>query len=281
LKSSRALAARILRPLLSESPSGNLSEQFNTHLNTDNDKDQGLIKELCFGVCRHYLYLQAITQSLLAKPLKKKDKDIELLILIGLYQLKFLRTPDHAAINETVSGCIALKKPWAKGLINGVLRRFLRDQNNIENGISKKLSTQTSHPSWLVASLEKDWPQHCADILEANNAPAPLTLRVNSLKGSVSEYLETLSNAGIQAQACDFSKDGSYNSNIKGVLTIHGVAQEIITKATFEVKKGTVVSSSKIMVNLDDYKIEVPNVVKDKISKELEVKMTMNFVERK
>ena len=208
MKSSRALAARILRPLLSESPSGNLSEQFNTHLNTDNDKDQGLIKELCFGVCRHYLYLQAITQSLLAKPLKKKDKDIELLILIGLYQLKFLRTPDHAAINETVSGCIALKKPWAKGLINGVLRRFLRDQNNIENGISKKLSTQTSHPSWLVASLEKDWPQHCADILEANNAPAPLTLRVNSLKGSVSEYLETLSNAGIQAQACDFSKDG-------------------------------------------------------------------------
>lgn len=208
MKSSRALAARILSPLLIDSPSGNLSEQFNIHLKKDHDKNQALIKELCFGVCRHYLYLQAIAQSLLAKPLKKKDKDIELLILIGLYQLKFLRTPDHAAINETVAGCMALKKPWAKGLINGVLRSFLRERENIESRLSAEIGIQTSHPAWLVESLKEDWPQHYTDILAANNQPAPLSLRVNTRQVTAATYLKTLNDAGIQAQACDFASDG-------------------------------------------------------------------------
>ena len=208
MKSSRALAAHILSPLLNDSPSGNLSEQFDIHLQKEHDKDQGLIKELCFGVCRHYLYLQAIAQSLLAKPLKKKDKDIELLILIGLYQLKFLRIPDHAAINETVAGCVALKKPWAKGLINGVLRSFLREQDGIESKVSAELGTQSSHPAWLVERLKQDWPQHYTDILTANNQPAPLSLRVNVHQSTVTAYLKALSDTGIQAQPCDFSKDG-------------------------------------------------------------------------
>ena len=208
MKSSRALAVRILTPLFSDPPSGNLTEQFDIQLKKADDKSHGLIKELCFGTCRHYLYLHNIALSLLSKPLRKKDKDVELLILIGLYQLKFLRTPDHASINETVAACKTLKKPWAKGLINGVLRNFLRQQETLEAGISQEVSIQTSHPDWLVKALQKDWPAHYVDILEANNQPAPLSIRVNARQSSVTPYLTDLNETDIQARPCTFSKDG-------------------------------------------------------------------------
>ncbi|MBV1872363.1 MAG: 16S rRNA (cytosine(967)-C(5))-methyltransferase RsmB [Gammaproteobacteria bacterium] len=222
MKSSRALAVRILTPLFADAPSGNLTEQFDAQLHKADEKSQGLVKELCFGVCRHYLYLHNIALALLSKPLKKKDKDIELLILIGIYQLKFLRTPDHASINETVAACAPLKKPWAKGLINGVLRNYLREQDKITAGISQDYSVQTSHPSWLVDALKADWPTHYRDILEANNQPAPLSIRVNLQQQNLSDTLASLSAANISAKACAFSKSGITLENAVSVENLPG-----------------------------------------------------------
>lgn len=79
----------------------------------------------------------------------------------------------------------------------------------------------------------------------------------------------------------DFSKDGTYTANIKGKLTIHGVTKEITTQATFTVKGGAVVGEAKIKVNPEDYDIEIPGVVREKIAKELEVTMKMDFKEKK
>lgn len=218
----RVVAIEILSPLFSGSPSGNLNEQLENHLHSVATKDQGLVKELCYGVCRHYLYLREIARALMQKPLKNKDGDIELLILIGLYQLEFLRIPDHAAIHETVTACIALKKSWAKGLINAVLRNFLRQRAHVLATLNQDIGVSTSHPDWLVKTLRQDWPEHYRAILAANNQPAPLTLRINTRKISRNDYLHLLDQAQIGASPCTFAPEGVRTENPLAIDALPG-----------------------------------------------------------
>lgn len=83
------------------------------------------------------------------------------------------------------------------------------------------------------------------------------------------------------AAGIDFTKNGTYTTTIKGKLTIHGVTQEITTSATFTVNGDVIKGESKIKVNPEDYNIEIPGVVREKIAKELEVTIVMNFKEKK
>jgi len=81
-------------------------------------RERAFAQALCYGVLRHYNSLNFILSMLLDKKFKKKDGDIRALILIGLYQIDHMRTPDHAAVSATVESCTELKKHWAKNLIN-------------------------------------------------------------------------------------------------------------------------------------------------------------------
>ena len=205
---SRVATVQILTQLFDESKSKNLTDLLAGVQENIELKNQGLVKEMCFGVCRHYLFLKACAEKLMKKPLKKKDLDIQLLILTGLYQLEFMRVPDHAAINETVNGCKTLKKAWARGLINAVLRNYLRERTSIHQQLELHTSTATSHPQWFVDALTENWPSHSKTILAANNQQAPLTLRVNEQKISRALYLEKLTAANIDAKLCSYSAQG-------------------------------------------------------------------------
>ena len=90
--------------------------------------DAALIQEMAYGVLRWFHQLQAIAALFLAKPLKEKDQDVYALMLTGLYQLRYMRVARHAAVKETVEAAVALKKPWAKNLLNACLRSYLRDE---------------------------------------------------------------------------------------------------------------------------------------------------------
>ena len=117
-------------------------------------KDQPFVKNLCYGVCRFYYQLDASSKQLIDKPLRAKDTDVYLLILLGLLQLQHLNIPTHAAVSETVQAADALKKTWAKGFVNGVLRRFIR------NPMPPQGDAQYAHPPWLLEHLQKAWPAH-------------------------------------------------------------------------------------------------------------------------
>ena len=205
---SRVATVQILTQLFDGSKSRNMTDLLAAAQANIELKNQGLVKEMCFGVCRHYLYLKACAEKLMKKPLKKKDLDVELLILIGLYQLEFMRIPDHAAINETVNGCKTLKKPWARGLINAVLRNYLRERSAIYQQLQAHTGTATSHPQWFVDALTENWPEYSQTILAANNQQAPLTLRVNEQKISRALYLKQLAEAEIDATLCKYSTQG-------------------------------------------------------------------------
>ena len=190
----RAAAALSLHQVIYQGKS--LTEILQSTLVTDlGESDRGFVKDLCFGSLRWHYALETMLESLLAKPLKKKDKDVECLIRVGLYQLQYQHTADHAAINETVKASKALKKPWSKNLINGVLRSYTREKEKI----LKKIKPHTAFPYWMIKRIKHAWPEQWREMLEASNQRAPMTLRVNQSKISTADYLKQLKAEGIEA----------------------------------------------------------------------------------
>ena len=139
----------------------------------------------------------------MSKSLKKKDKDVECLIRVGLYQIIYQKTPDHAAVGETVSALKSLKKPWAKNLVNAVLRNFLRGQNKLQKEILVEDPAKYAFPQWLIDRIKKAWPDNWEEILDQSNQRAPMTLRVNLSHHSRDEFLQKLTEANIDAELLD------------------------------------------------------------------------------
>ena len=202
----RLAAARALTAVLSGKAS--LGRSLPPQLDKVEHHDRALAQDLAFGAARWQPRLQLLAEKLLEKPFKAADKDVEALLLIGLYQLLHSRIPEHAAIGETVGCAGALKKPWAKGLLNAVLRRAQREHEAIFAELDRDPVLHTAHPRWLQKALKAHWPEHWQAICAANNAHPPLILRVNRRHGSRDAYFAELSNAGIDAEACAFSRDG-------------------------------------------------------------------------
>jgi 16S rRNA (cytosine967-C5)-methyltransferase len=163
-------------------------------------RDRGLLQELCFGTLRWYLRLLAITQKLLERPLKRRDREIELLLLVGLYQQLYMRLPEHAAVAATVEGARLLGRPWAVGLVNGVLRRFQREREQLLAAVDSEPTARFSHPDWLLTAISQEWPEQWQAILEAANSRPPMSLRVNLGRIGRQEYLQRLEAASIAAQ---------------------------------------------------------------------------------
>ena len=159
-----------------------------------------LVQQICYGTLRHYFYYDRAIDLLVEKPLPDKHLDVHLLLLTGLYSIDHLKRPVHASVNHVVGAAPLIKKPWAKGLINGVLRRYLREKETLESRILKTAEAKTNHPSWLAELILDDWPDY-SGILEANNCQAPMTLRVNTSRLTRAEYLAQLADNNIEARA--------------------------------------------------------------------------------
>jgi 16S rRNA (cytosine967-C5)-methyltransferase len=162
-------------------------------------RDRGLAQELCYGTLRWHPRLEFVLKRLLQKPLKARDQDLHALLLVGLYQLAYLAVPPHVAVSETVSAAELMGKGWAKGLVNGILRRFQREAAQLGAEADGDVAARFAHPRWLLEMLQRAWPDAWEPIAEANNARAPLTLRVNAVRLSREDYLGRLHTAGISA----------------------------------------------------------------------------------
>ncbi|MDN6855317.1 16S rRNA (cytosine(967)-C(5))-methyltransferase RsmB [Pseudomonas sp. CAN2814] len=202
----RLAAARALAAVLAGRAS--LGSSLPTQLENVEPRDRGLVQELAFGSARWQPRLSTLAARLLQKPFKAGDRDVEALLLVGLYQLLYTRIPPHAAIGETVGCADKLKKPWAKGLLNAVLRRAQRESEALLAEVDKDPAARLAHPRWLQKALKNYWPEQYEAICAANNAHPPMTLRVNRRHGSRDTYLEELNRVGFEASACEFSRDG-------------------------------------------------------------------------
>jgi 16S rRNA (cytosine967-C5)-methyltransferase len=156
---------------------------------------------MAYGVLRWFHQLDAIATVFIDKPLKEKDRDIHLLLLVGLYQLRHMRVARHAAVTETVEAATTLKKSWAKNFLNACLRSYLRDQARAQAAVAASPSASFSHPDWLIEEIRRDWPEDWETMLAANNERPPMVLRVNRRRQTRDQYLARLAQAGIAAKA--------------------------------------------------------------------------------
>ena len=163
-------------------------------------RDRPLFKELCFGTARWWLRLSPLLELLLRHPMKPRDEDLRTLILVGLYQLAYLRTAPHAAVAETVEVTRLLGKPWAAGLVNGLLRRFQRERAALLARVDRDPAARHAHPRWLCDALRQAWPDQWEPLLQAANQRPPMTLRVNLARIGRQAYFEQLRAAAIPAR---------------------------------------------------------------------------------
>ncbi len=177
----------------------------------DLDKSQHpLVKNICFGVFRHYFFLHAVVNQHLQKPFRNKDRDILFLLLAASYEMLFLSTPDHAVLSEFVDAAQSRKKPWAKALVNAVLRKIQKEKGDIstvKHGLLEKNANNKGfysdqltfeHPQWMIDTIQKDWPEHAKEIFEQNQNRPPFCLRINKNRGATLDYLRRLDDASIK-----------------------------------------------------------------------------------
>jgi len=192
----RVAAARLLRQLADGRSISDLLEQ---GLEAVSPRDRGLVKEFCFGVARWRPRLERIAGQLLSKPIKPKEGEVQALILLGLYQLIYMRVAPHAAVAETVEAARLLRKAWAVGLINALLRRFQRERETLLALADADPLGRYAMPGWLLERIRTDWPEHWEAILQATNCHPPMSLRVNLATNNREQYLSLLAASGIEA----------------------------------------------------------------------------------
>ncbi len=168
----------------------------------DNTQEKGspLAQQITYGVLREYYSLNSIVDALLEKSLPAKHLDLKLLLLCGIYSVQRLNRPSHASVNAVVESTISLRKKWAKGLVNAILRRYIRQKDNFHHLSNTDIEVQSEHPRWLASRIMAAWPEAAMEVFRANNTQPPMTLRVNQTKISRAAYLSLLKDDGIEAR---------------------------------------------------------------------------------
>ncbi len=218
-------AAQVLRGVIDHGHSleravENLGDGFNGNLSE--------LKEIAFGGCRFYIYLDGIIAELLRKPIKEKDRIIHFLLVGAIYRLEFMRAPDHAVVNESVGALEKTNQSWAKNLTNGALRNFLRHKSEIIGSLNKA-HVRDAFPKHLHERITRDWPDHAQAIFRASNKKPPLTLRINQKTTTRSLYAETLKGQGMDYVLTQDSDIGVTLSKPVAVERIPGFADGMVS----------------------------------------------------
>jgi 16S rRNA (cytosine967-C5)-methyltransferase len=164
-------------------------------------QQRGAAADLSYGTLRFYGETNAYLTCLLEKPLT--DDRIYTLLLVAIYQLLHDKADAFTVVNQAVHAVSQFRKPtpkqWAKGLVNAILRNFLRKKDEFAAKLTKTEVAIYSYPQWWINKLKAQYPDHWHAILIAGNQHPPMTLRVNTKKISVEEYLQLLARQDIEA----------------------------------------------------------------------------------
>ncbi|PCS23317.1 16S rRNA (cytosine(967)-C(5))-methyltransferase RsmB [Candidatus Enterovibrio escicola] len=170
-------------------------------------RDNTLLKEICYGVLRWLPRLESITKTLINKPLEGKQRVFHYLILVGFYQISSMRIPAYAAVAETVEATKVLNKPQLRGLVNAVLRNYQRNQNKLDIASISHDAGKYVHPNWFLKLLKNAYPSQWELVISANNDRAPMWLRVNRIHNSRDSYRALLTERGIDTNIHSEAED--------------------------------------------------------------------------
>lgn len=193
-KGARAWALQILLDWQEHQSYSNLELHRQLESSGLDARDRGLVTELVYGVIGKKNTLEHLINKLTKKP-RKLAPWVHLLLQIGLYQLLYLdRIPERAAVHETVQIAKRRGHQGIAGLVNGVLRSFLRQREELLPSQPTSLQEKAiyySHPSWMIKRLEEVYGEETAhQVLTAQNQPPKVSLRINSLRWDRPEWME-------------------------------------------------------------------------------------------
>ncbi len=151
-------------------------------------QEAAFMTRLFYGVLERAVTLDYTIETYTKKPVSKLDLQVLNILRMGLYQLKYMdAVPDSAAVNESVKLTAYARKASAKGLVNALLRRFIREGKvfplpDEQGDRMGALSVKSACPRWILSLWERQYGRKTAeDIAFSMLAPPPLTLRVNTL----------------------------------------------------------------------------------------------------
>lgn len=170
-------------------------------------QDRPLLGAMLYAVFRWHHRLQWQLGRLLRRPLDKRDVELAALLHVGLAQLQWLRIPDHAAVSATVDATTLLGLQRARGLVNAVLRRYLRERRSLDKAMEAVDEAVFSHPQWMIEMIRADHGGVWREILSANNSAPPMWLRVNRRRTSLDAYRRGLTEAGFATETSPEAPD--------------------------------------------------------------------------
>ena len=177
--------------------------------------DKAFFTTLVYGVIEKKLTLDYVIGHFSSKPIDKIEPKLINILRLGAYQIIYLdRTPDSAAVNESVELAKKHTHKGTSGFVNGILRNIARNKNALpfpdrSGDPMGYLSVKYSLPIWLCQKWSEDYGENKAEeILSAVNVNPPITLRVNTLKTTRDELLARLRSKGIDAEKTSLSGNG-------------------------------------------------------------------------
>ncbi|MBI3528718.1 MAG: 16S rRNA (cytosine(967)-C(5))-methyltransferase RsmB [Betaproteobacteria bacterium] len=170
----------------------------NRHLTTP---DRGAIQDICYGTLRYLGKLTAVLDQLATKPIASPE--LRILLLTVLYQLEYSDAAPYAVVDHAVECAVQLGGEHVRSFANAVLRNYQRRREVLLANAELLDEGRFSYPDWWVDRLRRDFGPDAERILEIGNRHPPMTLRTNVRRGSVSDYLQRLRQAGLEVRRLD------------------------------------------------------------------------------
>ncbi len=219
------------------------------------DTDKKFTSRLFYGTIERKITLDYIISSYLSKPISKLDKEILMILRTGVYQLLYMPSvPDNAAVNESVKLAAEFSKSSAKGMVNAILRNFIRNGKkfSLPKDEISSLSVKYSVPDELISKWINDYGREETEkILEGFSVDENnITMRVNNIKISDDDFISEMKSMGIECVKSDIAEhcviapsfSGIENNLLykKGCFHVQDIASQLCAKA-LGAKKGETV----------------------------------------
>ena len=175
-----------------------LTAEFERLANGSAETPRSALMDLSFGTLRRYGRVQAIVRELSRHV--SDDAVLDALLWCSIQALENGRYAEHTVVHQAVGACGLLEKWNAKGYVNAVLRRYLRERGSIAARIEQNPEARYQHPAWWIAELKGAYPERWESVLAAGNLHPPMCLRINRRREDIERYQARLREAGIASR---------------------------------------------------------------------------------